>query len=429
MSGISVHRFAAAYGALPKLLDVEAEEIQQDGQRLWSLHRRGADRESGALLSPEAVAIAMFFDGTRDLRGIQRAVYERYGQLLYVERLHELACVLNRAGLIDPTARPEEVEEPETTRKHPASAHIAPVNLRPAAHAGSAYARDPSRLRQVLASFFHHPEGPGGLPIPVKAASRLVGIVAPHIDLDRGGPAYAHAYRALAERSDADLFVIFGTAHVSPDELFTLTRRHYDTPLGSIPTDSDGLAILQRELGDRIFQDEGVHDEEHSIEFQAVFLRYLFPHRHITILPVLCSSFYGLAAAKLRPSDEPAVERFLNALAAATRGRKVTYIAAADLSHVGRLYGDAAGPTPAQLQDIERRDLESLKRATDGDADAFYDHVAPDANTRRICGLTPIYMLSRATGGVPGRLVKYAQWHGPKEESAVTYAVLTIDTP
>jgi AmmeMemoRadiSam system protein B len=312
------------------------------------------------------------------------------------------------------------------------------TDVRAAAHAGTAYPDNPLQLREALASYFVHPDGPGEPPSlePNRligkgrsGAGRLLGVVVPHIDMDRGGPSYAHAYRAVAERSDADLFVVFGTAHVSPDEMFTLTRRHYDTPLGPVTTDSDAVAVLQRELGDALFRNESVHDEEHSIEFQAVFLKYLFERRPFTMLPVLCSSFYGLAAAKLRPTDEPAVHRFLKALARATQGRRVTYIAAADLSHVGRLYGDLTVPTLDSLRQVERRDLESLALVQKGNAEAFFDHVAPDVNTRRICGLTPIYMMMRATGGVPGRLVKYSQWFGEAEQSAVTYAVVTVDAP
>ena len=33
----------------------------------------------------------------------------------------------------------------------------------------------------------------------------------------------------------------------------------------------------------------------------------------------------------------------------------------------------------------------------------------------------------RATGGLPAKLVKYSQWFGAKDASAVTYSVLTVD--
>lgn len=408
------------------MAEVEAQEVMVDGQRMWALHRPGVTNQDGAIVSPEGAAICVFFDGTRDLRAVQRAVYERYGQLLYVERIHELATALNRAGLLEPIeVRGERIKTPTEPGRKLA---LAPTeNLRPAVHAGAAYAADPARLDQALRSYFMHPEGPGAPPGPYREGKPLLGLVVPHIDLDRGGPTYAHGYRALAERSDADLFVIFGTAHISPDEMFTLTRRHYDTPFGPVPTDMDALGILEKEIGPALFRDEAVHSEEHSIEFQAVYLRYLFPNRRISILPVLCSSLYGLAAQDRGPRDEPAVEKFLDALAKATEGRKVLYIAAADLAHVGRMYGDDEMPSPEKLQDVEKRDLESLEFVRSGDADGFFDDVTPDVSTRRVCGLAPIYMMTRATGAAPAQLVKYTQWFGVQEASAVSFAVLTVD--
>src|SRR5690606_26568728 len=127
----------------------------------------------------------------------------------------------------------------------------------------------------------------------------------------RGGPAYAHGYKALVEGTDADVFVVFGTAHVSPASLFTLTRRHYDTPLGPVPTDPAVVEKLAERLGDGVFGDELVHRDEHAIEFQAVWLRHLFGDRPISMVPILCSSLYGLAAGGLRPEQEPEIERFL----------------------------------------------------------------------------------------------------------------------
>lgn len=414
----------------PRLAEVEADEVTANEQRMWALRRPSAGPDSGVLLSAEGVAIALFFDGTRDLRQVQKAVYDRYAQLLYIERIHELATALNDAGLFDKhplPPPPRSDSDPNVTPVHRSSPRLPRLNLRAAVHAGSGYDADPRRLADMLRSFFTHPEGPGGLPGLPKDTRRLVGLVVPHIDLDRGGPIYAHAYRAVAERSDAELFVIFGTAHASPEEMFTLTRRHYDTPFGPLPTDTQVVNQLHQELGDGLFRNESVHDEEHSIEFQAVYLRFLFPNRPITILPILCSSLYPTATAGKRPKDEPVVEKFLAALAKVTQGRKVTFVAAADLSHVGKLYGDPSGPTADTLKALELKDLASLERVRQGSAEAWFDHVSPDGDTRRICGLTPIYMMLRMTGGLPGRVVKYSQWFGAKDASAVTCGVVTID--
>src|SRR5205823_2871875 len=144
---------------------------------------------------------------------------------------------------------------------------------RPAAHAGGAYAGEAAALRQAIDGYFAAGPGPlngsgGGAPVR--------GVMAPHIDLHRGGAGYAWAYRDLGERCDADVFVIFGTSHAGLDHPFALTRKDYDTPLGAARTDTEFVGALAKRARQDCFASEGAHRTEHSIEFQAVFLRYLF---------------------------------------------------------------------------------------------------------------------------------------------------------
>ena len=55
-----------------------------------------------------------------------------------------------------------------------------------------------------------------------------------------------------------------------------------------------------------------------------------------------------------------------------------------------------------------------------GDAAGFFESVRRDGDRRRICGLSPIYALLRALGGVPGTLRRYGQW--PDPQGVVTFA-------
>jgi len=61
-----------------------------------------------------------------------------------------------------------------------------------------------------------------------------------------------------------------------------------------------------------------------------------------------------------------------------------------------------------------------LEAVTAGDADAFFDDAARDGDARRVCGLSPIWTLLRATGGAPGVLRRYAQT--PDPQCVVTFA-------
>jgi AmmeMemoRadiSam system protein B len=257
----------------------------------------------------------------------------------------------------------------------------------------------------------------GHVDVPVRA------IIAPHIDYHRGGPAYAWAYRDLAERCDADLFVIFGTCHAGLREPFALTRKPYETPLGAAPADHDFIEALVRRAHHDCFASEIGHRGEHSIEFQAVFLRYLFgARRDFTIVPVLASFAHEALARGGRPQDDPCVTAFLDAVAetAAAQHRRVAFVAGADLAHVGPQFGDPRPVSPEEMTRIEREDRAMLEAVTAGDAEAFFASIEADGDRRRICGFSPIYAMLHCLPGVRGTVKHYGYW--PDPQAVVSYA-------
>ncbi len=135
--------------------------------------------------------------------------------------------------------------------------------------------RRPRRLRDQLAGYFTQPGGPG-LPRPDRPDGSLHAALLPHIDYRWGGVSYAWGFKEIVERTDASLFVIIATSHYSQHR-FTLTRKHFQTPLGLVPTDSDFIDRLVRHYGDGLFADEWLaHFPEHSVELEVVFLHWLY---------------------------------------------------------------------------------------------------------------------------------------------------------
>jgi hypothetical protein len=285
-----------------------------------------------------------------------------------------------------------------------------------AAHAGGAYESDPAALgAQIDAMHASAKSAANG--------ARIVGLVAPHIDPRRGARAYGHAYRPLRERCDAEVFVVFGTAHAPMDRPWALTDKPYATPLGAVPTDAALVDAIERRYGRDARRDEIVHLGEHSIEFQAVFLRHAFPDRAITLVPILCG--------RLSPGDAD-TEELLDAVVEALRadGRRACIVAGADLAHVGPRFGDPV-PYDAALQGaLEARDREGLALATKADAAAFHAHATEDAETRRVCGTSPIYATLRLVPGASGEISCYEQNVDPDDGSIVSYAsVVLTDRP
>lgn len=379
--------------ARPRLVPVDPRAVTlDDGTRAIALHDPMGIVEVGVVLSPAAFWLAAHFDGRRAVEDVVEAARAQ-GLAVTAAEVAGLADALREAGL---------VHGPVHDALHArALAAFRALAVRPPTCAGGVYPPTAAALRRALEAWLAHPDGPGPRPPRPPAPPRVV--IAPHIDYARGGAGYAHAYAALAA-SDAELFVVFGTAHATPPHLFTLTRLDHDTPLGPVPTDRPVVDALVRALGEEeLLADELCHRDEHACELQMPWLRHVLGARRFTVLPVLCSSIAHL--------DDPgaATAPFLDALARAVAGRRVCYVAAADLAHVGPRYGDPRPPPPERLRALAEEDRRTLAFAARGDAAGFHRDAARDDARRRICGTAPIYAALRASGA-RARLLHYAQW-------------------
>lgn len=396
--------------------DIEAFPVEQDGRELVGVRDPAGYTPSVLVLSRPLLAIVALFDGERSVVDIQSEVMRRHGELVEREQIEEIIGALDAHGFLE--------GERFTERRRAIDAEFLTAPARRAAHAGGAYAGQPDELRCAMDGFFDAPPGPGAIRwVEGTRGTPVRGVIAPHIDFHRGGPAYAWAYRDLAERSDADCFVIFGTCHAGMADPFALTRKDYATPLGAAAVDHDLVDAVAARSGQDCFASELAHRAEHSLEFQAVFLRYLLgDRREFTIVPVLASFAHEALARGGDPEEDARVPRFLDALgeSLARSGRRVAVIAGADLAHVGPRFGDPAPLSSDDLRRVEREDRAMLRAVQAGDARGFFEAVAVDGDRRRICGLSPIYALLRLLPGRSGDLKHYGQW--PDPQAVVSYA-------
>ncbi len=405
---------------LPRLRRVDAFPVEHEGRSCIALRDPAGYTDAVVVLPPPLLEIVSLFDGEHSVREIQEAIMRRHGALLPRERIEAIADALDDQGFLD-SARFAE-------RRAAVDRKFLGAPTRAASHAGGAYPAEPGALRRTFDAFFSPPGGPGPVDGAGAGSSRVRAVIAPHIDFHRGGPAYAWAYRDVAEGSDADLFVVFGTCHAGLEHPFAMTRKDYDTPLGPAPVARDFVEALASRAGQDCFGSELAHRAEHSIEFQAVFLRYLYAgRRDVEIVPVLTSFAHEALARGRGPEDDPRVPRFLEALDAtiAASGRRVALVAGADLAHVGPRFGDPEPVSADDLERIGREDREMLAAVEAADAGAFFESVARDDDRRRICGLSPIYALLRALRGGRGALRRYAQW--PDPQGVVTFASVIFE--
>jgi MEMO1 family protein len=406
----------------PRIRPVEVFPIEEDGQTRIMLRDPTG-------LAPVPIAIGMgayflitLFDGRNDLRDVQAAFMKRFGEILPLERLTELVDALDDAYFLD---SPKFAEHERQVREE-----FLAAPERPAALAGVCYERDPARLRLELAAYFDPPEGPGRAP-QRKQGKRLAGLIAPHIDPRRGAAAYAHAYAELIAHEPPELVVILGTSHYGAGpELFTATRKNYATPLGALETDRafvDRLAA--RYAGGDLFADELLHRNEHSIEFQMLFLAWALGSRGYQVVPILVSSFHDIIQSGETPASHPRVRGFIDALGEliADEQRSVLVLAGVDFAHVGKKFGDPFSADEQVAERIQREDLELIENIRRGDPAGFYAGIAKDRDARKICGFAPMYTQLELLRGREGRLLKYGIAMEPETESCVSFASLAID--
>jgi hypothetical protein len=435
----------------PKLRPLEAIPIQKD---LICLRDPMQVSDKMLFLAPHVFYLCTLFDGENSLEEIEAQYSRSFNVALSRDELQSVIDKLEDVFFLDSeNFRKEEAGIIEAFKKSP---------VRPSSHAGTAYHDDPEKLIEQLDALFTVEGGPG-LPFPTikddspspagrnqKNQDTIPALVAPHIDINRGGACFAHSYFELAGacfahsyfelagacRSKGPVtFIIFGISHMAASRRFILTKKDFATPLGSVPVNGEFLDRLTAGTSIDFFEDEMVHRTEHSIEFQVLFLKYLFKERDdISIVPILCSSLNDLFTRDTSPADDPEIAQFHKALLESVRshsrtGRGNVYlIAGVDLAHLGSRFGQDVEVTEQLLQWAEEEDRNMLDLVLECDSEGFYSHIKKEQDKRNVCGVPAIYtmltILNRLNGthANPGRLIKYDMAADTSTNSVVTFA-------
>ena len=235
---------------------------------------------------------------------------------------------------------------------------------------------------------------------------------------------YAWGYKELAEQCDAGVFVIVGTSHYSPAR-FTLTRQHFNTPLGMVTTDQDYVDRIVAHYGDGLFDDPLAHLPEHSIELEVVYLQHLFGRRRpIRIVPLLVGSFADCVDSGTDPAAMSDIAPMVEALrrAEAECPEDVCYIISGDLAHIGPKFGDEGRVKAAFLADSRKRDRAILGLAEAVDPDGYFRLIAAEGDARRICGLPPTWNCVKVIRPRRGQVLHYDQYVHPRGFESVSFA-------
>lgn len=400
----------------PALRHLDVRHDEQNGQPGLVLSDPLGLSQQQIFIPNGLLPIVGRFDGDHSIADIATAVANQTGQTISTQLVEGLFQQLDDCGLM----------EGKKFRAQLAAASQEFLSLpgRPAFHAGhsAGYPGDRDGVQQALESILHRPTPETAL----RPSPR--GLIAPHIDLARGREGYSMAYSALAECEPADLYVVFGTGHQGPQAPVTGLPMDWETPIGSMATDQSYVEAIHKRLGQPNPTDLLLHQREHSLEFQMLFLRQLLGERPCQVAGFLTGHLPSSGGAL---GEEDYITDMLEAFrdaseAVESSGRRVCYLAGADLAHIGPEFGDPLPIDTARLQvlnDTERQRLEHLER---GDPSAFHAAVEQQDNPDRVCGTTPMFLAASLAGG-PGRLLHYGQASADAGQLTVSYCAMVFE--
>jgi AmmeMemoRadiSam system protein B len=304
------------------------------------------------------------------------------------------------------------------------------LEVRQAVLGGISYPADPAELAAFIDGHFAEAErwrAEAGEP---EAAGDAVprALLVPHLDPRRAGATIARGYLELGASARSPLrVVVYGTGHALLGESVALTRKRFETPFGAIPCDTAFVDALAARLGEAAWRGELAHRHEHSIEFQAIYLKRRFGDRPLSLVPILCGGFHALLDAGRGARDDTVYEALIAAIQETERalGGTTLHLAAVDLSHVGRRFGDP-DLDERTLGEVESADRAALDAALRGDGDGWYQAIAATGDATRVCGWGATYAMLRAARPVAGRLLRYQQ---SREDNGSMVSVAALAWP
>lgn len=397
----------------PRLRSVETLFVPHETLGRALLLRDGEGIAPAALaIRADFAPVILSMDGTRSIDALARQGQLVGGPIVGVETIRRLVADLDAAYFLDSPRYLQRRREVVTAFKMRSE--------RPAHHAGAAYHADAKLLRRFI------DDDCLGKAAPRTREGRLVGLCAPHIDLWRGSVGYGHAYATLADAlpDDVDTIFLLGTSHMPMRQPFAICDKPFATPLGAMSPDREASGWLAARSCFDVKEDEYQHKAEHSLEFQVVFLRHILGCRPVRIVPILCGLGRAIAMG-FEPAQDAAAESFIEALGELFQRRNghAFLVIGADLAHVGPRFGDPNPLDAPQRAALEIRDRASVGHMLTMDASGFYAHVREDLDTRRVCGLGPIYTALRVLPReVRGDVLHYAQCVDAEEGSIVSHA-------
>ena len=394
----------------PKLReDLEFIPAQSQGGTVIIIRDRLGLVKEGRVMNPELYTLMSMLDGTNSVRDIQLSIMRQQGgRLIPIEDVESVLKELDSSYLLDGPRYRE--------RKRQIISNFSAQRIRYPSHAGLSYPKEAGELQQRLDAILaagktlHTPEG------------TIAALVAPHIDLEAGRRVYTAAYQAIMTAMP-ERIVILGVGHSMHKEMFSLTSKAFETPFGTVDTDNRVVAELTRAGNAIISRDDFPHRDEHSIEFQLIFLQHVLREVPFTIVPILCGSLAGSMDEYTRKRYRSMGGDFLRLLADIASDGRTLVVAGVDFSHVGPKFGHDS-PASFMLNQSEAHDRRLLDFLCEMNADGFWAESRGVSDRYNVCGFSALACLLEILPPARGSLLDYGIYKEEPTQSAVSFAAV-----
>jgi|TARA_B100000959_G_C14994337_1_gene629476 hypothetical protein len=277
--------------------------------------------------------------------------------------------------------------------------------------------KNPEACKEQLDSWFQETEDP-------EFEDSIVGIVAPHLDYERGWPNYASAYYSWQKADNPDRVVILGTNHFGNGDGVVLSTIGFSTPIGTCPVDQQVVGKLIDKFGDGLIADMLDHAAEHSIELQIPWIQQCFGN-----VPIIAALIPSPLIPMIEDNDcRTSTETFVTALQEILQDVEGTtyFVASADLSHVGQQFGEPRPVDDQRKFDVEKHDREMMTKFIQGDADEFVDAMKWNNNATQWCSIGNMSAVMQLAKPNSIELIDYRQWCDDKGAALVSSCSMAL---
>lgn len=245
---------------------------------------------------------------------------------------------------------------------------------------------------------------------PKLKAPPVAGLV-PHAGWDYSGAVAAKVFQTIKSHREPTTFVLFGAVHRHISANAVYSHGSWLTPFGEVQIDEQLADRLVERCGGILERNESAHDNEHSLEVQMPFIKYLFPQASAVPISVL--------PTENAPALGKCVGEFLKECDADT-----FVVGTTDLTHYGDSYMFApAGEGTEAREWMKRNDAQIVELA----ADMRAEEIVPEANrSMNACGagaMAATVAAAKALGCGAGLTVEYTTSYDVMPERKFRMAV------